>query len=221
MNDLISIVLTLQPITPPPASAEHPLPQWWGRAVHALLLDAVRQQDDVLAAELHDTQSTRPFTVSTLMGPSTRNGLNPESLYRIRLTAFRQDVADALLTAARPGGALAPGRTVELDYIGFRVLAVDSGRQDSPPHQQSAVPASPWAALTSYQALSAPYLLAKIKAPRGVTLKFTSPTTFKSHGMHVPVPLPSLLPSPLPSQCRESSHKSHHLYQQYCSLACR
>ena len=52
---------------------------------------------------------------------------------------------------------------------------------------------SPWAALSDYQTLSAPYLLAKIQAPRRVTLKFTSPTTFKSRGMHVPVPLPGLV----------------------------
>jgi CRISPR-associated endoribonuclease Cas6 len=52
---------------------------------------------------------------------------------------------------------------------------------------------SDWSALTSYQDLSAPYLLARQEAPRRVTLKFTSPTCFKSKGMHVPIPTPELV----------------------------
>ena len=207
--NLLSLVLTLQPVESIPATPEKPLPQWWGRAVHALLLDAIRQQNDVLAAELHDAEGVRPFTVSTLMGPSTRNGLDAEAQYFIRMTAFRQDVAETLWQATQPGGALAVSRLVELDYIGFQVVAADGGQRmgqrmkngladgatDGAADEriETAGGHHPWAAQTTYQALSAPYLLAKVPAPRRITMRFTSPITFKSRGMHVPIPLPVLL----------------------------
>ncbi len=205
-SNLFSLVLTLQPVQTVSADSEKPLPSWWGRAVHALLLDTIRQTNDVLAAELHDSNRRRPFTVSTLMGPSTRNGLDAETSYRIRMTAFRQDVVEHLLAAIEPGGKLATDNIVELDYIGFQIQSVEpfaSGMSASEPipkghaveNQQSPIVnrPSPWASLTSYQEMSAPYLLAQKKAPRRVSLKFTSPTSFKSKGMHVPVPMPRLV----------------------------
>ena len=41
--------------------------------------------------------------------------------------------------------------------------------------------------------MSAPWLLGRTAPPRSVTLQFVSPTTFKSEGRHVPVPLPHLV----------------------------
>jgi len=201
---LLSLLLTLQPVETSPNDPQRPLPLWWGRAVHALLLDVIRQADDRLAASMHDAPQSpitnhqsaienhqsaipnplRPFTVSTLMGPSTRNGLDANASYHLRLTAFREDVVEHLLAAIQPGGMLSPGSLVELDYVGFQIQSAD------PPIEN---PHSDWSAFTSYQDLSAPYLLAKTQAPRSITLKFTSPTVFKSGGMHVPIPLPSLV----------------------------
>jgi CRISPR-associated endoribonuclease Cas6 len=55
------------------------------------------------------------------------------------------------------------------------------------------IQASSWARIDSYQELSAPYLLSQITPARQISLQFTSPTTFKSGGKHIPLPLPELV----------------------------
>jgi CRISPR-associated endoribonuclease Cas6 len=181
--DLLSLVLYLQPLSQP----EKPPPRWWGRAAHALLLDVVRAQSPALAEELHDESILRPFTASTLMGRFPEGKLDLEQVYRLRLTAIEAQTA-AILQQATQEGHLAVGGLVEMDYLPFRVLP-------NPPSQGEATPAgqNPWEAQTSYQELSEPYLLAKESPPRRITLQFTSPTTFKSGGKHVPIPLPELV----------------------------
>lgn len=188
------------------------MPLWWGRAAHALLLDTVRRYDEKLAESLHSEQGPRPFTASNLMGRSSRGGLDMGSSYTLRFTAFQAELVQILLNATQPDGPLAPGATIELDYLRFRIETIQPSSliadgefpiakspipnpQSSSPNPQSAIrnPQSPWSALTSYQELSAPYLLAKIAPPRRISLQFTSPTSFKSGGMHVPLPLPELV----------------------------
>ncbi len=194
--DLLSLVFSLRPVAAP--NLETPLPIWWGRAAHALLLNTVRQVDENLAAELHDGQmepagleasnhnSTRPFTASTLMGRFAKGALDPRETYSLRLTAFRADLAQILLNASL-SGSLAVGQKIELDYLPFEILAIQ------PAAAQPAETSSPWAAVSSCQELAAPYLLGKVAAPRRISFQFTSPTTFKSAGRHVPVPLPTLV----------------------------
>jgi CRISPR-associated endoribonuclease Cas6 len=197
--NLLSMVISLKPVESIPPGGDPPLPAWWGRAAHALLLDQVRLQNDVLAEALHDPDSgARPFTVSTLIGPSTRKGLEAETTYRLRMTSLRADLVEILLKAAQPGSPLSPGSLVELDYLGFQIQSVqphpDNAQSQSGSLQSSALnDQSSWSCLTSYQELSAPYLLARENAPHRVTLKFTSPTSFKSKGMHVPIPTPELV----------------------------
>lgn len=208
--ELLSLVLTLRPMQP--ADPAKPLPLWWGRAAHALLLNVVRQYNPPLAESLHDpalpnadfrspTEDSpskvenpiRPFTVSTLIGRFPQGGLDGERPYTLRITAFSQQVAD-VLSAATLSGPLAPGATIELDYLPFRVESVQpaASLRSEIQNPKSEIE-NPWAAATSYQELSAPYLLAKIPAPRRVSLQFTSPTTFKSGGKHVPIPMPELV----------------------------
>lgn len=185
--DLLSKVFYLQPLEQVPA--EKALPHWWGRAAHALLLDLVREKDPPLAEKLHDESLLRPFTASTLMGRFPQGQLDLERPYLLRLTALQADVAE-ILQSAVGAGRLAVGSTIELDYMRFRVV----------PHPQplshgerGELQENPWAAETSYQELSAPYLLAKEAAPKRLTLQLTSPTTFKSGGKHIPIPLPELV----------------------------
>ncbi len=107
-------------------------------------------------------------------------------------------------------GPLGVGAVIDLDGAALRVEAVEpqSGNPNSSqipeaertgqaPNQQSAInnPQSaihphPWAAQTSYEALAAPWLLGRAQPERKITLQFASPTTFKSGGKNVPVPLP-------------------------------
>jgi CRISPR-associated endoribonuclease Cas6 len=186
---LLSLVLPLKPVPQPTAPSTTPL--WWGRAAHALLLDVVHKHDEALAANLHEIaepqsqaqNQIRPFTASTLMGRFNKGALLPDQTYILRLTAFRADVANAL-EAESTFGSLRSGQMIELDYHQFQIQN---------PQSQTENPQSPWSAASTYQDLSAPFLLSKENAPRRVTLQLTSPTTFKSGGQHVPVPTPSLV----------------------------
>jgi len=209
--ELLSLVLTLKPLTTP--APDKPLPRWWGRAAHSLLLTVVRQYAPELARSLHSQPGSpagagpkraaanhqiRPFTASTLMGRFPAGGFDPQGHYTLRLTAIEEQLAGILWQAARDG-PLAVGRTVELDHHKFEVLALapaadgaDSHGADNPsppPEGQHTA----WAARTTYQQLSAPYLLAQQTAGRRIRLQFTSPVTFKTGGKHQPLPLPELV----------------------------
>jgi CRISPR-associated endoribonuclease Cas6 len=189
-NDLISLVLYLQPVEQVPA--EKTLPGWWGRASHALLLDLVREKDPGLAEKLHDESVLRPFTASTLMGRFPQGRLDLERPYLLRLTALQREVA-AILQEEAQTGRLAVGSTVELDYMQFRVVEPNLDPHPGEAGERGEEQGNPWAAETSYQELSAPYLLAKEAAPKRLSLQLTSPTTFKSAGKHIPIPLPELV----------------------------
>ena len=193
--DLLSLVLTLRLISQPAPGTV--LPRWWGRAAHALLLNIFRQVNPELAKDLHKADNQRPFTVSTLIGRFPKGTLDRDELYTLRLTGMRKDVCAVLLEAAA-GNLLSLGSILELDYLPFQVVSIapqelwsqaDSGERESNP----ALKTSPWAAVGTYQEISAALLLAKEQAPRKVSLQFTSPTVFKSGGKHVPLPLPGLV----------------------------
>jgi len=174
--DLLSLVLVLRPLPAP--DGERPLPQWWGRAAQALLLDVVRRADEALAAQLHDDNGLRPYTASNLLGHFESRRPLPEQTYTLRFTALNAPLAGLLLAAAQPGGALSPGAQVELDYLPFRIEAA---------HFNPA--AHPCAAAARYEDFSAAHLLGAAP-PRRLTLHFASPTTFHVDGRHLPLPLP-------------------------------
>ena len=188
--DLLSLLLTLRPL---PEACQAPVPDWWGRAAHALLLEVVRRADPPLAARLHeDNGGPRPFTASTLLGRFPRREglpyLDPGQSYTLRLTALEAGLAELVFQAAQ-NGPLVPGAPVELDHLPFRVekaepLSLAPSDVEDQGH--------PWAGSDSYQELSAAYLLARIQPPRRIALLLASPTTFKSGGMHVPYPSPEL-----------------------------
>ncbi|NUM44663.1 MAG: CRISPR system precrRNA processing endoribonuclease RAMP protein Cas6 [Anaerolineales bacterium] len=179
--DLLSLVLTLTPVEGPP---KRELPAWWGRAAHAWLLEVVESGAGTLPPAWHETETgPRPFTASTLMGYSARRGVEAGRTYSLRLTAYHRQAAEPLLAATEPGGKLAPDAVVELDGLPFRVGTVDTGGDA----------AAPWAGRGTYAGVSAPFLLASRALPRQVRMQFSSPTTFKSGGMNVPIPLPGLV----------------------------
>ncbi len=176
--DLISLVLTLRPVDPPP---DRPAPPWWGRATHALLLDVTRKYDADLADELHEGSDLRPFTVSNLLGKFPERRLDPAGVYVLRLTAFQPALSAVLLEAAS-SGTLAPGNNIELDYFFFKIEEVTWNAEEHP-----------WAGAVRFPELAGATLLELDAPPRRVTLQFSSPTTFKSGGRHIPVPMPDLV----------------------------
>ncbi|MFZ5809610.1 MAG: CRISPR system precrRNA processing endoribonuclease RAMP protein Cas6 [Chloroflexota bacterium] len=180
--ELLSLVLPLRPLEMPAERQE--IPRWWGRAVQALFLRVVRERNPELAQELHDEGGLHPYSVSSLMGSFGRDGsLKTDEIYWLRLSGFRADVCQAVWEAAQPGGSLAAGARIELDYTCFEVQAVAEGGERF----------SPWQSRMSYAQLGMPFLLASQAPPRRVRLMFTSPTTFKSENRHVPLPLPKLV----------------------------
>jgi CRISPR-associated endoribonuclease Cas6 len=170
---LLSLVLVLRPL------ATTQGPATFGPGSHALLLDAVEQSDPALVRELHAGSDLRPFTASDLIGYTRSQGVNAEWTYALRFTALTTPVAGALQQAAE-SGPLAAGAQVRLDE---NVFQVEAATTDPDVHA--------WAAATTYEALSAPWLLGRAQPDVRLALRFASPTTFKSGGRHVPVPMPA------------------------------
>lgn len=172
---LLSAVLNLLP------QGSQTTPSSTARAAHAWLLNRLAGADPVLEAALHEPNALRPFTVSNLWGggPARRGqvSLDPARPVWLRFTALNDPLA-AALEAALP----APGE--ELDLAGAR-LAVRSVATAQEEH--------PWAGRATYAGLLQRYSLSPDPAPRGVTLRFASPTLFRSGGRDLPLPLPWLV----------------------------
>ncbi len=172
---LLSLVLTLRPL-PPEQRGEYPL--WWGRAAQQMLLQAVRGRDPALAEEMHAPDRPRPYTVSSLLGHFPHRQLDPAQTYALRLTALTAPLSAMLLDLTAPGGDLAPGRRLELDFAPFEVLAVAAEAESHP-----------WAGQTSYRVLTEPLV---DSSARRFDFHLASPLVFHSGGRSQPLPLPDL-----------------------------
>lgn len=172
--DLLSAVLTLRPLAPAPAEP------FYGREAQGLLLGALRRVNPALAQAIHDSQGPKPLTVSSLLGPKAK-GLESGRHYFLRFTAYEAGLAAALWDALNEG-PLSPGAQVRLAEAALKVEALAWSPEDHP-----------WAAATRYDALSAPWLMARRAPARRIRLHLASPTTFKRGEMHLPFPLPELV----------------------------
>lgn len=176
MDDLLSLVLTLQPLEIP--SDRNEFPRWWGRAGQAALLDIVNQKNQALAGQLHAESNTRPYTASTLMGHFARDGAPlADGLYTLRFTCLTAELSALLLDFA--GAAV--GSSLELDHLPFRVMEAAHETEKQP-----------WAARTAFSSLGSRFLPG-VDVPRRVGFQFTSPVVFKSGGLSQPLPLPGLV----------------------------
>jgi len=159
------------------------LPASLGRAAHALLLRLIDAQEPALAQELHDRPGLKPYTASNLVIGQRQSGslqVQAGQSGWLRFTGLTGPVSQILQALAAE-----PPRTVELDGHHFEV----AGASLDPAHH-------PWAGRISYQELAAPYLLAGQSAAGhrpSLRLDFTSPTTFRSQGRYIPLPLPELV----------------------------
>jgi len=175
--DLLSLWLTVKPL---PAEAESPPVKGFGRAVHAVIFEAIRAANPVLAQTVHDASSLKPFTVSDLLGYDAQKGVEAGRVYNLRFTALTRPVAQALWAAGQEG-ALKAGAILQLAERGFEVTNVDWGEAEA---------ASPWGCAMSYESLSAPWLLGRQSPSYRLAFRFISPTAFKSNEKHVPLPMP-------------------------------
>lgn len=168
---LLSLVLTLRP------RVAASLPSALGRAAHAALLRAIAMARPELAQQLHDEAGPRPFTCSSLLGARKEGTVAPEVTYTLRYTALTAELAEVL------AGLFAGGSVeIELDQVPFAVEMVTG---DAAVH--------PWAARTSYEELSARWLLGRQAPATHISLHLASATAFKSGGKAQPFPLPELV----------------------------
>ena len=152
-----------------------------GRALYGWVLERMRTVDPGATAHLHDDGGLKPLTVSPLQGPLTSAGRGRVHAVRgavlwMRVTALEPET-EALLTAALAGAA---GSTLDAAGVRLTQLRVLTSASE---HR--------WAGSVSSQELFDTALGA---APREtLSLRFLSPTTFRTPQGNLPFPLPSLV----------------------------
>lgn len=173
-DELFSLRLPLRCRADSAALSARSLPRWWGRAVQAAFLRHIKLSDPALAEQLHAENCIRPYTVSGLMGARPADLLSSEKNYAIHLTAFTRPLCEQLETLIRPGGGLAPGQTLILDYLPFEILPPEND-----PLSASFSDLVAWGVSQGRQS--------------ALALQFSSPLLFKSEGKTQPFPLPGLV----------------------------
>ena len=182
---LLSVLVMLEP------KEEVVLPGNLGRATHAWFLRLVQQADPGMAEWLHEPAQERPFTVSNVWGPGmpatgmwdgeTRWHVAPGQRVYVRLTSYSPRLT-ALLKER-----VFPDMTGEVMWGGARLTIEGVAMHPQEVEENIGV----WVGETSFEALLGERLHGH-HAPR-VTLRFASPTVFKSQGHFMPLPLPRLV----------------------------
>lgn len=171
---LTSLKLTLQ------ARRSARLPPNLGPAARAVLLGLIAADDASLAERLHAPNQRRPYTCSRIWGAPTKGGslvVEPNNELSLRYTGLTSEVSAQLQRLAE-----APPPTIEVEGV-----AMDVRQATLDPEEDA------WADSTTYEALSEDYLLAGKAPNKRARIRFAAPTTFRSGGQSVPVPLPDLV----------------------------
>ena len=156
------------------------LPPCLGRAARAVLLGLIADHDPDLAQQLHAPNQRRPYTCSRVWGAPTEHGsliIKPDNQVHLRYTGLTGDVSAHLRR-------LADDPPPHIDVEGAR-LTIEHATLDRDVDR--------WAGETTYEELADDYLLAGTSPHRRAKIWFASPTTFRSGGHAVPVPLPDLV----------------------------
>jgi CRISPR-associated endoribonuclease Cas6 len=156
------------------------LPSFQGGAAHAILLEMMARADPSLSKRLHDSEGVKGFTVSSLFGLNPSAGalqVKENREYCLRFTAYGQDVSRAL------GESLDSGlpASLRLEALEFTVRGVARTPEEHP-----------WAGSATYEDMFTRRLFGEVPSYK-VQLEFASPTTFRSKGVNVALPLPGLV----------------------------
>lgn len=167
--DLAALVIELRALMPTT------IDNHMGRAIQRLGYTLLDRHDPDLAQRVHDLNDIKPFTASGLMrGDRVHYGaVNEGDALWIRFTGLSEEVAAALCAYHDDAGT-----TVELDRLPWAVSGVH-------------LDGHPWAGTSNYMALIDRHTQAR--PPQRLTLAFHTPTTFRSQGVNMPLPLPSLV----------------------------
>ncbi len=152
------------------------IPAGGGQRGNALFLDLVREADAAMSSRLHDMRAPKPYTVSSLMGDMESLGegrlrLSRGKPYSLRFTLLDDDLIRLWREELLPG---MQGRTLRLGGASLLVTAA----------REKAVHADD---------LYRECIVSRKAPPRRITLRFLSPTAFRSGGRNVLFPLPRMV----------------------------
>jgi CRISPR-associated endoribonuclease Cas6 len=164
-TDLIGITLTLKP------DRDLTLHPQYTTQLHGWFLHQIRCINPQLSQQLHDGQGEKAFTISQLQGAIIAQGrelyLNAQNIYQWQVTALSRPLCDGLQQwLDRP-----PAR-LELSSGNYRILDV---RACDPP--------------TTYAEIWQRSKFSELP----LELTFTSATSFRKRGNHMPLPIPENL----------------------------
>jgi CRISPR-associated endoribonuclease Cas6 len=135
--------------------------------LHAWFLQQIQAFDPALSAALHDGEAEKPFAITGLDGQFVAHSRNLQvakgKSYRWQVTGFSPETVAGLATWLKQ-----PPTAIELKSAPLTVQSI-----------QIALPA------TTYQALATEPI-----AGNSFSLTFTSPTSFRRKGHHLPLPWP-------------------------------
>lgn len=164
-TELVGIELALESLT------DLRLPLNYAVGCHAWFLQQVQQDDGALSAYMHDGESEKPFTLSGLMGPLVLSGqrlkLAAGEVCYWRVTALSVEVVRWLRTWLKRS----PDR-MELGWGELRIRGV-----------RLVYPALSYAQLWQMGVDDS-------DESKVLELSFTSPTSFRRKGHHLPLPWP-------------------------------
>ncbi|PSB23177.1 CRISPR-associated endoribonuclease Cas6 [filamentous cyanobacterium CCP2] len=161
-TELVGVTMELEPLQTCALYAQYTI------GLHAWFLDQVRQSDPDLSAQLHDGQTEKAFTISGLEGALETNGrmfqLKAGQSYQWTITALSKPIAQWLAKWLQQ-----PPQVVALRNAPLQVRQITTTH---PP-------------MTYEQLWQAEY-----PDRFRVALSFTSPTSFRRRGLHLPLPMP-------------------------------
>jgi CRISPR-associated endoribonuclease Cas6 len=135
--------------------------------LHAWFLDQVRQINPTLSAYLHDSESEKPFSISTLEGQLLPTGkqlqLQANQIYRWQINAISQPVVQFLSQWLTQ-----PPTTLKLRDACLQIKQINIVNSPTTHNQ----------------------LLQSSINHRNINLSFISPTSFRRKGHHFPLPVP-------------------------------
>ena len=170
-TELLSLEFTLRPLTDCKLYAQYTI------GLHAWFLHQIRDFDPELSAYLHDSGSEKPFSLTGLNGQFTSHSrslqLRADEIYRWRINILSGDVTPDIAFWLRDLPS-----TLELKDAPLTIESV-----------RLAYPATTYAKLLR-QGEAQTEENTSARRPNALSLTFSSPTSFRRRGHHLPLPLP-------------------------------
>lgn len=170
-----AIVLHLQQVNEEPLAPSH------GTFAYAAALELLLHLDPIHATHLHDPETHKPLTVSSVFREMHGDAYRPNDApslpktgFHWRLTALEPDTARLLEQLGQQPGGVRVGNAV------FHITGASTTPQQHPDagEEDDKRLFERWS---------------RAEPPSAITLKFITPTTFRSGAQEMPYPLPRLV----------------------------